>query len=39
MIFQHLTLDSGKLREHDPVSGMKGLPRALTIGGPGDIIL
>jgi endonuclease G, mitochondrial len=32
-------LDFGKLREHDPLSRLKGFPQAVTIGGPGDIVL
>jgi len=32
-------LDFGKLREHDPLSRLKSFPKAVTIGGPGDIVL
>ena len=32
-------LDFGKLREHDPLSRLKGFPHAVTIGGAGDIVL
>jgi endonuclease G len=34
-------LDFGKLREHDPLrsSLRRGVPQAVTIGGPGDIVL
>jgi endonuclease G len=32
-------LDFGKLREHDPLSRLKGFPQAVTIGGAGDIVL
>jgi endonuclease G len=32
-------LDFGELREHDPLSHLKGFPQALTIGGPDDIVL
>jgi endonuclease G len=32
-------LDFDKLREHDPLSHLRGFPQAVTIGGPGDIVL
>jgi endonuclease G, mitochondrial len=32
-------LDFGKLREHDPLSRVKGFPQAVTISLPGDIVL
>jgi hypothetical protein len=32
-------LDFGKLRENDPLSRLRGFPQAVTIGGPGDIVL
>ena len=32
-------LDFGKLREHDPLSRLKSFPQAVSIGGPGDIVL
>jgi endonuclease G len=32
-------LDFGKLRENDPLSRLKGFPQAVTIVGPGDIVL
>ena len=32
-------LDFGKLREHDPLTRLKSFPRAVTIGGPRDIVL
>jgi endonuclease G, mitochondrial len=32
-------LDFGKLREHDPLSHLKSVTQAVTIGGPNDIVL
>jgi endonuclease G, mitochondrial len=32
-------LDFGKLREHDPLSRLKGFAQAVAIGGAGDIVL
>ena len=32
-------LNFGKLRAHDPLSGLKGFHQAVSIGGQGDIVL